>query len=302
MATVHQIQAAVWAAVDAVAPKSGISVRGLPVAISSAIGWPPMKVLQTIPQNFKAQTPTAIIGVYDRKISRNVTRWIPFQVSEDILPSTLTTSVVGESMNSGQSAQIALGVSVSPGDSVSAVFTSYTGNPSTMAAQVAIGVAGASLTSLAALLAAQINADPILSLWASAIAVGPDVNITNLTAKVLKLQSYAGNGAVETVEVGRRDRQFQITCWMPTEEIRQAVTDPIDAMIATAESAFGFTMPDGTPLRVSYQNDYYLEDDTLEDVYRRDFLLCVEYPVTTTDNLYALLAPIVDFEPSFLTA
>jgi hypothetical protein len=109
----------------------------------------------------------------------------------------------------------------------------------------------------------------------------------------LGLQSYTGNGGTQTMEIARRERSVQITCWSRTQQIREGVVDPINNMIATDELNFGLTMPDGTVARLCYVNDFDIEDDTLEDVYRHDFMVSIEYPVTVLDQLYAVLAPIV---------
>jgi hypothetical protein len=46
-------------------------------------------------------------------------------------------------------------------------------------------------------------------------------------------------------------------------------------------------------------SDYDLEDATLEDVYRHDFMVAMDYAVTTVDLLYAVLAPVLNFNVQF---
>jgi len=297
MATLHQIQAALQAAVtDATGM---VVVNSQPVTVKAAIGWPPMKALQSIPLQFKAGTPLSLISIYDRKTGRNVTRWSPYEISQSIVPATLTAEMSAASLAPRGSATITLGGAVTLGDAVSAVLTKVGAGASWSGAQVALSAPNDTPETMATKLAAQITADRVLSGWVSAVAVGPVVTLDSWVDDAIRLSSNTGNGGSVLSEVGRREKQLQIACWTPTEGIREAVTDPIAAMIALAEVEFGFTLSDGTPVRLNYENDYYLEDDTSADVYRRDFLVRVDYPVTNVDALYSVLAPIAEFEAAY---
>ena len=74
------------------------------------------------------------------------------------------------------------------------------------------------------------------------------------------------------------------------------VVTPITRMLAVAQADFGLDLADGTPVQITLQNDFPIEDDTLQDVYRHDFLVMIEYPITTQDQLFAVLAPVQSFE------
>ena len=101
-----------------------------------------------------------------------------------------------------------------------------------------------------------------------------------------------GNGASRTREIGRRDRHLQVVLWTRTQDDRNTIGNAIDTQIAKLEADFGLTFPDGTLGRVLYAGDQQLDDATLADTYRRDFMVSVDYPITTIDALYAVLAPI----------
>ena len=299
MASLRTIMASTSAQVTAAT--QGIVVNARPVTVKSAVGWPPLKLLQSIPTSYASGSQVSVIGVYDRQVSKNVTRWKPYSISETTTPATLRTSVGSHNaLLPGESVDITLSATVTPGDAVSAVLTSYTTQPRTMTAAVAIGGASDTPTTMALALANAVNAalapgflGPPASAFAAASALGPVVTLTNTTNSLLLVESYTGNGATTLDEVGRRMRQIQITTWSPTEEIRAAVTDPIDVMLAQAEMNFGWTLADGSVVRVCPESDFYLEDDSLADVYRRDFIVQIEYPVTAVEELYAVLAPIL---------
>ena len=294
MTTLHAIQTAIADQVSGAL--AGLQFNDAPLAVDVAPGWPPLKRLQSVARG------NPCIAVYDRRIVRNSTRWMPFSYDPVLVPATLTTEISRRVINPGGSATITLGATVTVGDAVSALLTNNSTTPFstdpdafqafTPEAQVAIGSGSDTPTTMATKLVAQINADSVLTGWGlSAAAAGPVVTIIAGAGKgPFTLASYAGNGGTETREIGRREREFQIVSWNQTEEMRRAVTDPIDVLIAQLENQFGITVPDGY-LRVAYVGDYDVEDGTLQDVYRRDFHLTVEYGLTTTDSLYSVLAP-----------
>ncbi len=289
MASLHQVAAAIQQAITD-------ALVGVTPAARVGIGWPPLNELQDVVRGGQAA-----IAVYDQKIGRNTTRWLPFSYDPTIVVPTLTTTLSSGMIAVGGGAMIILGGTITPGDAVSAVFTNVgivvfdnDGNavPRQVGAEVVIVVAGDTLAIVAAKLAAAVNADPLLSLWVSAVSGGPMVTLTALAGiGPLIIASRTGNGGTQLREIGRRERHFQIACWTATEIDRQAISNPIDVMLAQAELDFGFLLPDNSYGRLLYLNDYDIEDGTLVDAYRRDFLCTVDYPVTVVDQLFAILAP-----------
>lgn len=255
----------------------------------SGVGWPPITALQNVARG------GALITVYDRKIGKNTTRWSPFPYNQVVIPCTTTTSVA----NAGGS--ITLGGSVTPGDAVSCVISAPVLNqPRQTAAVVVSGIAGDTPVIMATKLAAAINADAVLSQWVSAAAVGAVVTLSPIVP-ALSVQSYAGNGGTQTRELARTEKSLQVVIWARTEEARALLVDALQGMLADAQVNFGPTTPDGQPVRLEMQNDYALEDDTLEDVYRHDFLISVDFAITTQDQLYSVLAPIPSYAVETVT-
>lgn len=271
---------------DALTP---VIVLGQALQFKCAVGWPPIGALQDV-----AKAGPALVAIYDRKISKNSTRWAPYIIQQTITEATLTTAIAPNHLAAGASAVITLGGTVTPGDAVSCVAAQFA---KTTVAVVAIGGAADTPVSMATQLAGLINNDPTMTGVLTAVASGFTVTVTNQSGVPLALASYAGNGGTQLREIGRRDQQVQIVLWAKTVEIRNAMSAAIEVAIAEAEIEFGPDIDDtGTQSRMTFVSDYDLEDNTLEDVYRHDFMVSMDYPVTITDMLYDVLAPIVDVQ------
>lgn len=290
MASQFQMLASIQAMVNAALKPNGspIVINNLPLSFLSAIGYPSMNTLQTIPKNGPA-----LIAIYDRKISKNATRWSPYTFQQSVTPATLTTAISPSEIAPGETATVTLGGTVTAGDAVSCLAQQV---GAVTGAVVVSGAVTDSPTSMAASLADAINVNASMSGLLTATSSGDVVTITNVAQVALAVSSFTGNGGSEQREIGRREQQVQVILWAMTVEIRNAMVEAIAEAIAESEINFGPVLPDGTQSRLSYVSDYDLEDDTLEDVYRHDFMLSVEYPVTVTDALYAVLAPVVTMQ------
>jgi hypothetical protein len=271
------------------------------ITVYSGIDFPPIKTLMD-----NVRGGTAVVAVVDRKATRNTTRWMPAVVSQSITAPGIGAAVSLTSLSPGHPSTITLSGSVITGDAVSCVLTGPTqtiANTATSSwATVALATPGMTLAQLATRLASQINADPILSVWVSAAAVGAAVTLTaKLSSGTIRVQSYTGNNGTQITEIGRRNSALQIITWARTVENRQAVGDAIAVMVAQMEVftglyTNGLALPDGTSARVAAMNDYHLDDASPSDTYRRDILLTVDYAITTTDHLYSILAPIQQYQ------
>ena len=258
--------------------------------IKCAVGWPPVNALQDLARNGGS-----IVSIYDRKVGRNTTRWSPYTYDQQVIEATLT-SHAGPTMPPMGTTTITLGGTVTAGDAVSCVLRAPKANaPNGTAAVVAVSASGDTPTTMAAKLVTLFNADTTLSTWATAANVGTVVTLTNKLAADVPVESYTGNGGTQMRELTRRESQLQITCWAQTQAARLSLVAPITTLLSSLQVDFGLTFQDGTPGRLECENDFPIEDDTLEDVYRHDFLLRVEFPITTQDNLFAVLAPIPAF-------
>lgn len=308
MATVHQLLTAMQQQISAVT--AGMMTFESPLSVQVGLLWPPVHTLEYVS---KMKPPTALVSVYDRKKGHDATRWIPALIAQTVVTPGLTSTPSDQYIPPGSAVQITLGGAVVPGDAVSLVVTSRGSTASldpsdgtttyVPSRAVVYSVSSRdSPTSAAAKLAAAAAADP-LSDWVQVSQLGAVLTVANLQSQTVRVQSFTGNGGTNTTEIGRRRRDLQITVWAPSPEIRDQVGAPVETLIAEMEvmrGSFGqFTsglvLADGSFARVYAQNDYLVDDPVLAGIFRWDFVICADYPVTAQDSLYAVLAPITAY-------
>ena len=118
MASVHQLQAAVLQAVQGVT--GGVFADGNRVDVRAAIGWPAINDLQEVARR---ENHRSVIAVYDRKISKDSTRWSPYTLKEVIGVVGITTHLSNGVLPPLGTVTITLGGTVAANDAVSAVLT-----------------------------------------------------------------------------------------------------------------------------------------------------------------------------------
>lgn len=290
MATLYGMLAAMERSV--VAATTGLTssapdTAGDPLNVEVGIGWPAEKTLQ---DNVRAApNPSALVSIYDRGMGRDVTRWLSREVSRTVTPATVTAQASAPYIGPFATGQITIGGTVTSGDAIAVMLATRIGQAS---AQVVSPSTTDTPATIATAIAAAIQGDTILNKMVTATAAGAVVTLTSITTDLTTFAVNVGNGGTRTSEVGRRNRDVQIVIWTRTEDDRNTVGDAIEATIAQLEADFGLTFSDGSVGRVLYQGDRQFDDSTLADTYRRDFFASVDYPITVTDALYAVLAPI----------
>lgn len=287
----------------------GTLVGGVAVNLKIGTDWPPINVLQDVVRTGYvavngvnvARGGDCVVAVYDRKVGKDATRWSPSIVDTTNTPATLLSVISNVVIAPGGQATISLSGSPTVGDAVSCglILPPIGSSPPVTAYQVATpaGV-GDTPSTMAAKLAALITADPLMSTWVVASAAGAVITLTNRLGVQLGLASYTGNGGTQDREIARRDRSIQIAMWMPTIDVRSALVQILEQLFANLTINF-IPLPSAGPgvvARLLYQSDYDIDDDTLSDIYRHDFLVLIDYPVTTTDQLYAIVAPVPSYQ------
>lgn len=323
MATLYTVLAAVQEQVAAATTglvSAAADTNGQTLNVATGIGWPSEKTLQN---SVRKVPPTAIVTVFDRGLASDTTRWLPQEVGRVVVPASLTATlaavggggapttddfgnpitddvgspIYGDATYTastsflppgGQMAVTLAGPSVA-GDAVAVLLTAQVGMTQ---GTVAIVAQAEAMTEVAVNLASLLSVDPDIAQMVSVQTNGSTVVMTSLMTTPIRVVCNVGNGGNRTMEVGRRSRGIQIALWTRTEDDRITVGDAIDVLIAQLEADFGLVFPDGTMGRLCYAGDHQMNDATLSDIYRRDFLVSVDYPITTTDRLYAVLAPI----------
>ncbi len=290
MTSIAQLNKTIDAAVRA--QVAGLSFNSKSIVVQTGIGWPNVQTLQN---NVRiGPTYSTVISIYDRKMAKPSTRWAPKVLNESEIPVTLVSTLSDTTANPTDMLTITLSGTLTVGNAVSLVANNRA-VPIQVGAVAVITENMATLDDVASALADAINADELISPMVSATSSGAVVMITNLASTPLVYSSNVGGTASRTEEVGRVLRQYQIVVWSPTAEVREIVCEPLESWLMGLDADFGMTFSDGTFGRVQYAGDYDIEDATLFDTYRRDFLMSIDYGITRQDVLYSVLAPVVQY-------
>lgn len=142
---------------------------------------------------------------------------------------------------------------------------------------------------LAAALAANISADPVLSTWLNATATGATITLTSLLPSAIAVRVTSGNGGVQVRELGRVDRDIMVTTWTRTVDDRWTLAAALEALFGTLMIDTGLPLPNSEPARLILSHSHNNDGASTADIYRRDFMLSVDHAITTQDALYALL-------------
>lgn len=308
MATLEQLLNTIQTQVSRVT--TGLSMFDANVNVYVGKYWPPVRTLQ---QNVKMKPPSACVAIYDRHSSHDSTRWIPSVSATTVVTTSLVATPSQVYVPGFATTSITYSGSITLGDAVSLVTFSRTvavtdpGDGSvnwTPASAVVYSLLPRDqLVTIPAALAALSNADPIMSQQIFCTAADNVLTITSLIPSEITLRSLTGNGGTLTTEIARRKREMEIIVWAPSPEIRSLVSDPIEDLIAQIETfrghsgefTQGLTLPDQSGARVLYVNDQLHEEAVMSDTFRRDLIFAVDYGITTTDQLYSVLAPIVTY-------
>ena len=256
------------------------ALTGVTPAPQVGIGYPPVTAFQ----NAGRTGAPPIVSVYDRGVSRDTTRWIPkLAVPEVITAASITQSLSNPIIVPGGASTITFGNTAIAQDAwglvtqggVSGVVT-YVAASAETADAFASGVA----TALSG------------AFGSFGVSVsGAVVTIVNNSTKDVLIQSNVGNVSSSMIEVHRTKREGQIIVAANTPDNRDALADPIDTLLAQMEVDFGYQLSDGTWVRLWSQGDISLEDNIQHNVFRRDFVVTLEYGVTYLETGYSVLAP-----------
>ena len=94
-------------------------------------------------------------------------------------------------------------------------------------------------------------------------------------------------------ELKRQVREFQITLWCPTYQLRDQAANLIDPALATLSY---IALPDLSYGRIIYAHSTVSDEYTPNRLYRRDLFYRVEYPTTDTQLAYQIIAIREDIE------
>lgn len=264
----------------------GVQTATLIPVPTVAVGWPPLTTLQKVAVNN-----APVISVYDHGPAVDTTRWLPLQLSTVVVPVPGITSTLNTpEISPGAHATVTIAGTPNPqnGDAVSLVVNGigavYVTQTNDTANTVAAGLAGV------------INAN--LSAYLTTSVSGAVVTLNNISTVVEQFTSNVGAGANIQLEVRRAKRKVGIIIWAQTADQRDQISDVIESRLAYLQAFFGYTFTDGTFGRVTFESDLNREDNILQDTYRRDFRIGIDYGVTYADQVYQVLVSQLAFTGS----
>ncbi len=257
---------------------------------SIVIGYPADAPMLNSGQITQAQSTFApqfpLVTLYDRGFSQDVTRWLPRYISSwSNVPPGVTFSAASVFVPPGGTGTISVLTSAAPNDTAGVTIqnnalygaTTFFATPAsaaTVAAQIAAVVGGAFGGVL------------------SATDSGSAITFANSSGNAVTVQLSAANVATNIFEVHRVKRHAQIIALTNSPQMLDTVGEPITQMLGQMEIYYGYTLPDGSMVRVINTADACFWDNALNNIARRDWLVDLEYGVTIKDNGYEVLAAI----------
>ncbi len=269
------------------------ALGGLVSPSSISIGYFGTPIVQSAGQpseimdlaNQVAQSP--MVSLYDRGMSRDVTRWIPHHVTPwEVTPASVTFAPSSLLLSSTPNA-LAFLTSAAVNDAVALNVSGF--GVSTGAVYVASGAMSAA--AFCEGLADVINSS--LQGVLSATASGATLLLTNDTAGLLNIVVNSGNVASAQYEVHRTQRNVQVIAMANRPSTLDTIGEPLAQLFGELEITYGYELLDTTWVRLINKGDIVLWDNVTHNIARRDWMLTLEYGVDITDAGYPVLAPIL---------
>lgn len=243
--------------------------------------------------NIVAGNPLAGISVFDGGASHDDTKWMPYEIQTTQTPTYITSTLSANALAPAASATITIGNIMGQsapnlGDSISAVVA----NGPLTRGTVATATANMTNTQLAALLATNINnINAPTHNYLTATSSGNVVTLTNVASFGLLLTSYVGNAGARQYLWAQQKRPIQICLYTASQQNRWMIGQPILDQLAYLQANYGVQLADNTALRIMLNSDQLRTDAYNNQLYVWDFIIDVEWGLTTSDEVYSILAP-----------
>lgn len=225
-------------------------VVGVPVRIE--VGWPSPQSLDAAIKAGKSH-----ISIYPRSGERNTSRFASDWQDLSTVNSSYTLGVAGQAITVGGAVQ-------TPPYSAQNLVALIGGKP-----YLVQSVGGETTAGLASTLGALIAADlPGTTIVGSVITLPAGARITAV------MVGTTGQGINE---IGRQEREFQITIWSPNPADRDAIAKAIDPALRLANI---LTLADGSGANSTYKGSPFNDFDQKQGIFRRDLIYAVDYGTT----------------------
>ena len=111
---------------------------------------------------------------------------------------------------------------------------------------------------------------------------GNVITVTNSNPASYDVWSEVVNVGSFTQEGFRWDRDIQVTVWSRTPADRSKYGNILEQLFSQMEVNYGFFTTDNSACRVQMTDFHIWKDSQLQDIYRYDFMLQLNYPVLNT--------------------
>lgn len=243
--------------------------------------WPPLKTLQAVATG---QIPT-VISLFDRGVEKNDTHAIPLFYA---LPPTVGTPGAAITLSStffapGQNITLTGSGTPLVNDAFCLTLISgAVGQNQIMAEYQALSTD----TLMSALTAFTAKINLLTDITAS--LSGDMITVTNGTDSLYTARSEVVNIGTFTQEGYRWERDIQVTVWSRTPADRAKYGNILEQLFTQLEVNYGFLASDQSACRIYVKDDLVQRDSQLQDIYRRDWLICVNYPVLNYAPAYLI--------------
>lgn len=242
------------------------------LAPNLGMDWPNLNTLQAVATG---QLPPTI-SIFDRGGIKNTVRNV---FLTPVLPEDLGTTGAVLTINSTDlpvAGTVVLTADLTKLPLIYDALFFVTGIPGRQKIAEAINT-GSTLDALLDDLVAAINGLPQVS----AVRSGTDtITVTNTGAAFLQVKAGVINVGGFTQEIYRQKRELQITLWTQTPHDRERYGTVLENLFANLEVNFGLILADNQSwARLLIEDDMVWKDSQLQDLYRRDFIISLDYPV-----------------------
>ena len=239
--------------------------------------WPAEKGLKAVAGGTLPDGATSIISIFDRGAEKNITQAInlfyalppvdnapgaAITLSGTLLPPGQTVTLTG-SGTPIQNDAFCLTLMSGPSDSTQ-IFAKYIVPNNTTTLSAALTAFTAQINTLSGI---------------SAALVGSAITVTNNNQGIYDVRSEVVNTGYFTQEPYRWLREVQVTLWTRSFADRNLYGNVLEQLFTQLELNYGFLTSDQSACRVTVKDDLVQKDTQLTDLYRRDFLICIDYPV-----------------------
>lgn len=261
-----------FAGTNSLLPNLTTAIYPIPII---ATDWPPV---QTIGGVSTGQLPT-VISIFDRGGEKNNTTAINLFYALPPVAGTTGSSIVlnTDYLPPGQTATVTGSGSPLVNDSFCLTLISgVIGNNEVIAQYKSLSTdtLNSALTSFTTAINTLDNI--------SAVLADSVITVTNNGPALYRVRSEVVNIGTFTQEGFRWDRDIQVTVWSRTPADRSKYGDILEQLFSQLEVNFGFQTVDQSWCRLKMMDFHVWRDSQLQDIYRYDFILSVNYPLLNT--------------------